>query len=274
MNTEIYLPESLYNLSTSMSIDRLKEAEREHFSVTGVVTQYVSQYKCLKVYLGSDIYGEMPIEDATIYNLYKTNGYLSPNITYLVGQKVRVKVTYVDETSETIRLSRKLNMLEALGTLLTEKFINNAVITSLSYTIAYLDIGAGILGRILPHEMSGCYFTDLNNDLDISVGSSVRVKILNYDPEIKRFELSKVQALPTLNEVVAPGDIVICKVLNPIKDQDLDFCIFGYFSTINGYLPSILDSPIELERGTKVVCTVKKISESGAHLSFNRIINL
>lgn len=275
MNTGMYLPESFYHVDSKMTFGRLKYAENKESPVTGFVTQYIDCSKSLRVYLGGGIYGEMPIDEATIYDLYKSNRInLSPNITYLIGETVRVRVMYTCQAAGIVRLSRKQHMLSALEVLSCATKFNNAVVSSISHPVAYIDVGAGLLGRILPKEMSGCTFSDLEDDVNLRVGDTLKVSVLEYNSFLKKFELSRVKALPPLENVVAPGDIVVCRIFDKVPNQENDSRGIGFFVTINDYLPGILDSPTELDYGSTVVATVKKTTELGAKLNFMRLLTL
>lgn len=275
MSNKIFLPESLYELDSNMSLEKLQQSFEDDEPVTAKVTRYNSYRKCLEVDLGNNMKGVIPLSDSTIYPIYKkglnnVDYNITPHIYTLIGKRIRAKIT---SCTETIQLSRKEHMLEAIKYLKCLSEIPETVIVSFSKNSAFMDIGAGIMGRIYCKDFSHSFIFDMNHT-DFQVGDILKqVKVLSFDSELNRFDLSRLACLPPYKEVLHAGDIVTCKVINPLNDPVGDPEGVGYFVEIATYISGILDSPIELLYTDEVSAVVSKVTSKGPRLKLVEKLN-
>lgn len=263
MSKKIYLPESMYYVDSKMSLRKVARLFVDNTPITGRVIRLNSKEKHLVVDLGGQLQGIIPFSEVSIYPIYKQfsedDFSFSPTLYTLVGKTIRAKIRTIKNT---IVLSRKEHMLEALEELKYIDEFPKAVITNFSRVSAFMDIGAGITGKITAAELSYSFFNYIQ-ELGLSIGNVIPVKSLGFDSEMNKFELSRILCLPTAEEALNIGDIVECIISNYVE-QDSE--ITGYFVSILGYLSGILDSPIPLEYGETVSGIVSKITSKGIKL--------
>ena len=114
MKGQLFLPESTFSVDSNMTFDRLLKAFQDHESITGTVTRLYSQTNTLEVDLGGGLMGSLPIDEFTIYPIYREYTHeLSPNVSMLIGETIRARIIDINGP-ENIVLSRKENMQEAL----------------------------------------------------------------------------------------------------------------------------------------------------------------
>lgn len=261
MSMQFYLPESMYKLDSTINRENLYSLYECGVSVTGRVIRLNSKDKILEVDLGDNIIGIMRFEDATIYPVYDAEGVASPNVYKLVGKNIQAKIIGFDNTN--IFVSRKLNMLEALEVLKNETHFEFAKITGFSRMSAFFDVGAGIVGRSNSKEFSNVKFRDIQ-DIGLQNGDIVPVSVIEYFNEDKRFELSRVDVLPSHNDYFSSGDTVTCKVFEPVLDTE----VIGHYVLIDRTFCGIVDSPkIKLQYGDEIVAYVKKVKDAGLKLA-------
>lgn len=182
--TQKYLPESMYFIDPKLA--------RENITIGDIVTAKVICYKddkkLLVVNLGKD-YGVISLEETTIYPKYHPSGILHGSVYSLIGKTIRAKVISIDDE---IRLSRKVHMIEALNYFKANNLsiFENASITAFSRLCAFIDIGAGIIGRIAPLEFSTTFFNDIR-DVGLEVGDIISVSNIGYNKKVDSFNLSR-----------------------------------------------------------------------------------
>jgi len=272
MTSKFLFPESTYRVDEKMTRKKLLEAYEKKLSITGFVKSFDNDSSgCFTVNIGGEFIGIMPKADSTIYPIYKEDGTFTGEFSNLVGRTIRAKVLYVnDENSDPyVFLSREKNMKEALESIKRSSEISKATIVGFSEKTAFVDIGQGILGRILAKDFSYCYYQNIK-DVGLEKGDSFPVKILNFDRETSKFDLSRLACLPTAKEVLTPGDLCIAKVFSAVYNNPNTN--YAYYVCMKNYLCGILDSKIPLRYGEEVLVKVKKISPKGAHLKFEGLI--
>lgn len=252
------LPEAMCSINTSMTFKDLKDAFKSNRTVTALVTRLDPENRCLDVTLGNGVDGIIPFEESSIYPIYKEDGSLSPNIYKLVGNTIQAKILHFSKHS--IILSRKNNMLEALKFLKDGSYVEHATIVGFSKMSAFIDIGAGIIGRSYGKDFSNVFYSNIR-DLDVPIGCTISVRILSRIDN--HFELSRVETLPLANDVFKKNDIVSCKVFGAVNDE----AGIGYFVGIhNNLYCGIVDSPFILKYGDKIVAVIKNITPKGIKL--------
>lgn len=254
-----FLPESMYDIDSRMTPFKLFNHYLTKKSIIGKVIRIDSKTNTIKVNVGGNLTANMSFDEATIYPIYRPNGTLSPNIYTLLDKTIQAKVIGLDVKN--IRLSRKNNMLEALDSLKTQSEIPYAVITNFFNISAFVDIGAGLVGRIKSKELSNVMFRNIA-DIGLAKGDIIPVKVLNFFQDSNNFELSRVATFPNFRDIIKKGEIVHCKVFGNVGDpQGL-----GYFVLIKDTVCGILDSQVILNYGNEVVAKVSKLGHKGPHL--------
>ena len=269
MSKKIFPPESFFSVDNEMSIKKLTSIFNNSSPIAGKVLRINSQTESLEVDLGNGFYGTMKFVDSTIYPIYKGDGTLSPNVYTLVGNTIQAKILSLND--DCILLSRKENMLEALEYLKSEKEIEAASITSFSKISAFIDIGAGIIGRSYGKNFSVVKYKDIA-DTDFKIGDTISVKTLEFSEESKMFELSRVNTLPSIFTSLHRGDIVIGKVFDHVNDLENP----GYYVAIEDNkfsgIVDIIDDSIKLKYGDLIWASVHRVTDNGAKLRLQGLI--
>lgn len=256
-----FLPEANYELDPEMDYNKLSACYRDGSHVVGKVTRVDSKNQTLEVYLGGNIYGTLPYAETTIYEILREDGTLSPNVYQLVGKTILAKIQALN--SYDILLSRKAIMLDALESLKAERNFVFATIIGFSRISAFLDIGAGIIGRSTKKDFFHLSYQDIR-DTGMKIGDTISVKVIEYFEETGYFRLSRTATLPPTSDL-SRGDVVTCKVFDKVQDKDE----MGYFVDIDKKFRGIVDSPDEaLSYGDEVIAVVKGIAPRGAKLKF------
>lgn len=255
-----FLPESLYNIDSTMTYEKLYDFYESRTTLTGKVRRLNSQERLMEVELGNGFLSFMSFEEATIYPISRPDGTFSPNLYHLVGKTIRAKIIGFDHSNKTPFLSRKENMLEALPFLKgqTNEFIN-ASISSFSKHSAFFDMGAGIMGRASTMDFSAARFRDIR-DLGFKIGDIIPIQIISFLEEENKFNVSRVATLPSVFDVLSEGDVVTAQVFDKVNDDEQ----IGYYILVDQTFTGIVDSPdIELKYGDMITVFIKKIKTDG-----------
>jgi len=268
MHQTTYLPESTYTIDPSIDYRKLESLYIHNSSVSGIVTRLDQNKKLLEVSINENLTAKMNFSDATIYPIYNDNGELSPNVYRLVGKKIRAKIT--DFYTNDIFLSRKENMLEALKHIKTKTIFNSARIVGFSRMCAFIDVGEGIIGKSYGKDFSIVIYKDIH-DLGLKIGDIIPVKVIEFFENDNRFELSRVDVLPSHYDYFTPGDVLTCKVFGNVENDPHQE---GYFVLIDSTFCGIVDSPnVKLDYGDLIIATVKKLKDDGLKLNFLEKLN-
>lgn len=262
------LPEICYEYN-SLSFKDVFNAYVKNESVTGHVEKLLPDEEKVVVRLGDNITAYMPYSETTMYPLRysaKVQSSIPKNIFFLVGQKIRVKVTSVSGTIVTV--SRKDNMLAAFEHLCKCKRATFHV-SSLEPKYAYGDIGDGIIGRIVIEEVSRTHIKSVKEYL--SKSDIVEVSIINHNDD-NYFNASYKQACKPYNKAdYTVGMTVTGKICDPLSGAKTP----GFYVSINPQVSGIINlkagQPI-FKYGTKVECIVTGASDNGLHLKFSKVI--
>lgn len=263
--SQSYLPESMYSVDSTMTYEKIYKSGEQNEPLTGKIFRLTA--KALEIDFGGGIIYNIPFNEFTIYPIYKENGELTAHIYTMVGRKIRVKVTINDDGS--FNLSRKAHMLEALETLKSESYIEHAQIISFSKLSAFVDIGAGIMGRVSTADFAPVRYHNIK-DIGIKEGTIIPLKIKEYLPEINSFGLSRVQTFEDPENTLEPSSVVICQIFERVISDPTNI---GYHALIEGKYSGIVNSElVPLQYGDKVAATVRKIrklSDGRIHIHLN-----
>lgn len=256
-----FLLESMYHISNSMNLRKIAEAYLHDIPVTCQVIRIDTENNFLEVYLGGNIYGTIPLEESSIYSTTK-DGKIASKIFALVGCNVRA---YIISVKNGIVLSRKMHMEDALNSIYKIKHFKYASITGFTTLTAFVDVGAGILGKISPNNFAPVIYRNIK-DIGFEKNYIISVDVLDYDPYNYRFELSRLSCLPHFSEVFHKGDLVECKIFGKLND------LSGYYVCVNTYVCGIMDAPdFPLSYNEKVVACVSHVPQAfkpGLQLKF------
>lgn len=259
LQQQIFLPESMYNIDSSMTFKKLFCFYNEGTTITGKVRRINSTSKIIEVELGNDFLGFMSFKEATIYPIYRPDGRLSPNVYRLMGKNIRVKIIGFDPSNQFPFLSRKEHMLDALTFLKSKNGFINAYISSFSKHSAFFDLGGGIIGRSNTKNFSSAMFRDIR-DIGLRKGDIIPVQFISFSEEENRFDVSRIAGLPSVFDSISAGDVVTAQVFEEVNDVEK----IGYYILVDKMYSGIVDSPdIPLEYGDTVCVFIKKIKENG-----------
>lgn len=255
-----FLPESDFHVDPNMCFSKILIAYLSQNCITGKITRLDSINHLLVISLGNSFTGIMPYSDATIYPIYMDNGELSPNIYTLVGKTIRAKISNI--VDDIIYLSRKDNMLNAIKYFKGQKEVLDAKISGFSKKSVFVDMGAGITGICYASDFSKTVYRNVL-DIGLKKYDKIPVHITEFNEDINKFKLSRVEALPLFQDNYSVGDIITCKVFEPIGDG------IGYFVCIDSKFSGIVDCPqnLKLQYGDWISAYISKITEKGARLN-------
>ena len=250
-----FLPESTYSVDSTLTRQNIKKGD----TITGKVVLVAKPEQFLVVNLGN-FRVHMKFDEASIYTSRSIPGYVDPNIYSLVGKTIRAKVV---ETGENIIISRKEHMKEALDYF---KAVNptefTVVITAFNKLSAFVDIGAGIQGRITPSDFVDVFFKNIK-DIGLDIGETFTAKNLGYNDTLKSFDLSRKAAIADDPSYIQRGYYVKVKIFNSLNDGS------GYIGLIDTKYPALLDSRyVTLKYGDEVIGIVKDFNSKGIKLKF------
>lgn len=261
---QLFLPEAQYHIEENMSLQQIASSYIDDTAITCKVTRLNCFEQVLEVDLGNQFSGIIPFEEASIYPVYK-GCCISQNIKSLVGCTIRA---YITSIKPRIVLSRKQHMLEALFFLSSQTHFEYSTIIGFSTLSAFVDIGAGINGKISKSDFAPVKFNDAR-DIGFNLYDTFPTDVLKFDQENKWFDLSRLSCLPHFTTVLQKGDIVTCTVFSPLPDMS------GYYVCIDKNICGIVDSPIDLYYGDEIVAAVGKepeLSKKGVQLKFLRLL--
>lgn len=246
------MPESFYSLDTKMSFDKIKRAKDSgDFLVVKVISlDYKSQ--CLKVNLGNNITGIIPLYEFTIYPTQR-HGMLSPSVYAFISKIVCACVIDITHDNNII-LSRKKNMLKALDYLRSNS--NETISCKITNIVKYgvfTDVGHGLSGLMHISEIA---ISRINRpeDLGFIVGELIDLKIISINDANYHISLSHIDVFKDIPNIYNVGDVISGIILTPVDEIES-----GYFTYIHPAVGGIMDSPSKekIPYGTKVSVLIK-----------------
>lgn len=259
-----FLPEAQYHLEENMDLQQIACSYIDDTAITCRVTRLNYCEQVLEVDLGNQFSGIIPFEEASIYPVYK-DCCLSQSIKSLVGCTIRA---YITSIKPQIVLSRKQHMLQALELMSTQTHFESSTIIGFSSLSAFVDIGAGINGKISKSNFAPVKFHDAK-DIGFKLYDTFPTDVLEFDQENKWFDLSRLSCLPHFTNMLQKGDIVTCTVFCSLPDAS------GYYVCIDKSIGGIVDSPIDLYYGDEIVAAIGKEpaqNKKGVQLKFLRLL--
>lgn len=250
-------PESVHPFYP-LSYSYLLQAFKNNSTITGYVEEYYPEKQYMSVRLNQDLFAVLPYCEATIYQNIHSNSddYTLPQI--LKGKNVRVKITSIEGNS--IFVSRKLNMMEALEYLLQcETALSYVYYITESYALA--DIGDGIIGTL--HVSETCNTRIKSICEYIHRGDVLKLKIKEFDQSMEAL-LSYKRMFKT--DIPRIGSLIHCTI-----KFGLDAIPSAYFVTIAPDLVGIMDvdeNCPSFKYGERVQCIVVGRNARGLKLRF------
>jgi len=259
MAKQLFLPEFMCSVDSGMTLGKLEVSYLSQTPVTGKVIKINLRDRFLTVNLGGNFISYMPFEEATIYPIYKPDNSISPAILSLLNKRIQVQILKIKGNN--INISRRINMLNALDYFKKQSQIKYAAIVGFNNLSAFIDIGAGLSGKILAKDLSPVLYHN-PKDLGLHRGDIISVNVLEYLPDSFFFTLAR--NFPKLEESLKISDLVRCKVFDKVyNDPDG----IGYYVLIKGTIKGIVDSEfIKLNYGNKILARVKQITKKGPKL--------
>ena len=257
-----FLPEALYHIDENMNWRKIALSYINDTAITCKVTKLDYYNDILEVDLGNNFKGTISLEEARIYPCYK-NDLVSSSIYTLVGHTIRAKIVSIKPT---IELSRKQNMLQALPYISQCSHFDKTTITGFSKFSAFVDVGAGITGKISRANFAPVIFDDIT-DIGFKLYDTFPTDVLEFDPVNNRFELSRTSCLPHFTTVLSKNTVVTCKIFGSVSD------LSGSYVCIDKNFAGIVDSVdgIEFRYGDEIVAVIAKdpdVSKKGVQLNF------
>lgn len=263
---QFFLPESMYSLDSEMYFQKLYWYYETGSTITGKVVRIREKQNYFDVDLGSGFLAKMPFNESTIYPVYKDkeHNFLSPELYHLIGKTVQVKITKLKKLYN-IEVSRKENMEELIINIKDQKYFEYVEITGYSKLSAFIDVGGGIKGKILPNNFSPIRFNHIR-DVEIPVETIISASVLNFDINTRQFELARIPE--KTKSTLYQNQIVPAKIFDPLGDGT------GYFALVKNSVGAIIDSPdFELHYGDNVIAKVKSITPKGLRIEFLKKFN-
>ena len=259
MTKQLFLPELLYSVDSGITRGKLEISYSSKKPVTGKVTKINLRDRFLTVSLGGNFISYMTFEEATIYPIYKPDNSISPAILSLLNKRIQVQILKIKGNNITV--SRRINMLNALDYFKKKSKIKYAAIVGFNNLSAFIDIGAGLSGKILARDLSPVLYHN-PKDLGLHRGDIISVNVLEYLPDSFFFTLAR--NIPKAEESIKNNDLVRCKVFDKVDNDPLGI---GYYVLINKAIKGIVDSEfIRLKYGDKILAQVRQLTKKGPKL--------
>lgn len=256
MNVKKVMPEALYHLDNAMSLEKLITAQKEGKFIVGRVSSWDSVNQSLRVNLGNDIFGSIPLPEISVYPTVRLNQFITPEVYHLIGNNICAYVEKVTPTS--IVLSRRKNMINAFNTISELKGQTiDCYIKSLQKASVFVDVGHGITGRIYISDLC-CSRLHHTSDIGIKAKTVIKTKISDIDSTNFFISLSYKDLFQDLSSTLNIGDFIEAVVLDSINND-------GYFSFVNPSTPAIVNPPssLSIPYGTRIVARVKSFNAKG-----------
>lgn len=255
-----FMPESCYSLDDSMSLDKIYRAKRTGDFVIAKAVMWDYKKNCIKVDLGNDYHGEIPLHEFSIYPVLRANNTLSPSVYSFIGKNICACVKEILKDN-TIILSRKENMIKSFNHI--KELENETVSCSITSTINYgvfVDVGFGITGLV--HITNLCISRAKNPaDVGFSIGRLIEARIISINFEKYQIELSHKELFDNLAFALNTGDVIEVTCLDPLnKKKD------GYYAYLSPNTPALVNPSrechdfISIPYGSKVIAQVRNFN--------------
>ena len=236
---DVLIPEQLTKIDTTL---KFEEVYRD-LIVSARVLSWDSQRKGVYVRFGNDIKAYISKEDISIY---------PSELEHIIGKKILAQVLKYDASIKSFVLSRYNTMNMKLEEFENQKIVS-ARIRSITDHNIFVDLGAGISGKVHKSELSSVYISDIK-DLGFKEGDEITLKVIKISPN-GMVELSRKAAYRSFKEVkLDKGDKVKAKIVGTILTKSRTGCEYCYSLEVNNNpnLKGILDSYVPFEMGTEI----------------------
>ena len=262
------LKPEIMQVPQTLTLEQIALAYYTSTTITVSVETILEDRREILVRLNQDMYGVLPFEEATAYELSPVSeGYSLPlEISLLAKRNIAVKVDYINSDGE-IYVSRRKNQIEAAEYLSTCDVVT-AYVYHINENFAFCDIGDGVCGSV--HISNVCATHIRRVEEFLSHGEIRNLKILEPAEFPKKFDLSY-KAMAKRHKI-ARDEFVTGIIKEAIYSESK---ITGYRVAINPATVGIVDvfpSTPELKYGMRVRCLVWGSSPRGLKLRLNKIL--
>ena len=253
MNGSIQLaPEFCYYLDNNISLEKIRDAKRNGNFLVAKVLSWDFRNKCMKVYLGNNIYARIPLEDLSLYKVVDLYDNLLPAAFSLIGKNVCACVKSISNDNKII-LSRRENMLKAFDYIsqCTDKILLCSIIGIVDYGV-FLDAGHGIYGFIHRTDLSASLIKN-PSVIGFQKKDLLNAKVISVDIAEYKISLNYKSLFNNLSNTLSPRDIIGVITLDQVNEKK-----DGYFVYLNPNTRAIMNVPkgFEIPYGSHVIATV------------------
>lgn len=261
-NVKVSTPQSLAELDSTLEVNKIKR----NTIVAAKVICWDSKNKGLIVVFGNQIKGFIPEEHISIYPS-KDRGKIPSEATYIIGKTVIAEVIDYNKNKTEFTLSRTNAMKKRVQEIKPTDKISSYV-TNVREKDIFVDLGAGIMGRVYYAELTSCYIEDVAY-LGYHVGSIIELQVI--DMQDNKVNLSRRRLYSEYDmSKINTGDIVEAKILSELTVPITTISYpYAYCVEVddNANVKGIIDSFIPLTKGSIVTCSVRKVTERGVQLN-------
>lgn len=260
-NFQELIPESLAELDSTLKYEDVTQG----LIVTARVLSWNPEKNAVNVHFGNGIPGIISTEDISIYPS-KDKGGVPSEVKFRLGKKVICQVLNYDCEEEQFLLSRVLTMKKRLEQIELSQVIN-ANITGMTDDNLFVDLGAGVLGKVHLLELSRVHVDNIA-DLGYQIGQDI--SLITIRKEYDKIELSKRKLYPDYDKTkFYPGQNVNAKIISkiPISPKPNYAGVYGLQVENNPNIEGMADSFYEMVIGEEVKCVVRVITERGLKLT-------
>ena len=254
---DVLIPEQLTKIDTTL---KFEEVYRD-LIVSARVLDWDSERRGVYVRFGNDIKGYISKEDISIY---------SNEMEHIIGKKILAQVLEYDDSINSYILSRYNTMNMRLEEIKLQKIVT-VVIRKITDQNIFVDLGAGISGKVHKAELSSVYISDIK-DLGFKEGDEITLKVIRISQN-GMVELSRKAAYRTFEEVkLDKGDRVKAKIVGTILTKSRTGCEYCYSLEVNNNpnLKGILDSYVPLEIGAEINGIVRNKTKNAFKIKITR----
>ena len=258
---KVSTPQSLAELDSTLDVNKVKRK----MIVSAKVICWDSKRRGIIVIFGNQIRGFIPEDYISIYPS-TDNGGIPSEATYIFNKKVIAEVVDYNNDKTEFTLSRVNAMKKRLQEIKSLETVTVCV-TKVREKDMFVDLGAGIVGRVHYSELTRCYIEDIAY-MGYHDGCIINLKII--DIQDNRVNLSRRRLYSEYDmSQINRGDIVKARILseltNPIAtiSSTYAYCVeVNDDANING----VIDADIPLNKGDVITCSVIRAVEKGVRL--------
>ena len=281
MTKQKFFPEDFYHVDNTMSMEKIRSAEKSNDFVVGKVLLWNPVELIFKVDLGNNIHGYLPLNKISVYPPFKKGGQIDTSVVYgLVGKTICACITSISEDGE-IYLSRKRSMKKVFKYLQKENFLSENVsftctLTEFCDSGAYFDIGLGLTAFMHISEFSRVRIKSSKMFPDFYKGVHVQSVLTQLTEKYSRYSI-RISYKYAFDNLVETKQLHVDDVIKARLFDTVDSNCSGYYAHINPLTPAIMDTPNFwnpscIEYGGEVLVRVHSISFSKVKLRFEDFV--